>query len=583
MDYPTGLYVFQQNYTNSQINITFDVNLSTSRGVITVPSVSLNGRQSKMMVTDYSFGKYGLLYCSADILTFGHFDKDILVLYLQEGQTGQFALKDLPNQNHPKIYGTSQTSVSFDGGETTVMWTQSTGSTVVEFVGLNLVIYLLEQETAWKFWAPPTTTNPDILPDQQIFVVGPYLVRGASVSDRTVHISGDNDQATAIEVYCGDPSVRAIEWNGVRLDANMTRYGSITAWVPGTENRIVSLPVLQDWKSANSLPEKDPSYDDSKWTICNKTTTLSPVLPLTIPVLFASDYGYSVGAKVYRGYFDGKNFTSVNLTCAGGLAFGWTTWLNGALIGGDIGNSSLGTTSAILSLPLSRLQATNNVLTVVVDYHGHDETSVAKGIGNPRGILGATLLPATNSTRNTGFKLWKIQGNAGGYSNIDPVRGPMNEGGLYGERFGWHLPSFDTSTPEFSSSSPQNGLNSSGIQFYVTTFNLNIDSDLDVPIGIELSSPMGTIARVMFWINGYQFGKYVPHIGPQTRFPVPPGVMNNRGLNTIAVSLWAMTDEGANLDQVKLIEYGIYETSFGFDRDWRYLQPGWDEKRLGYA
>ncbi len=316
-------------------------------------------------------------------------------------------------------------------------------------------------------------------------------------------------------------------------------------------------------------------------TVANKNTTRSPVAPLTEPVLFSSDYGYYTGAKIYRGYFNGAKYTTVNITASGGLAFGWNAWLNGVLIGGDHGTSLLTTTVGSLTLPSSALKPSSNVLTVVVDYHGHDETSTAKGVENPRGILGALLLPGGSST-STGFSLWKIQGNAGGSANIDPVRGPMNEGGLYGERLGWHLPSF---TPDaiFDRSSPFTGISKSGIQFYITNFSLNIDSDLDVPLGIELAAPAGTIARVMIWINGYQYGKYVPHIGPQTRFPIPPGVINNRGLNTLALSLWAQTDAGANLTTVELFSYGAYQTNFTFNQDWSYLQPGWNASRLQYA
>jgi hypothetical protein len=545
--------------------------------LITVPNINLNGRQSKILVADYSFGDHALLYSSVDILVYGIFDIDVLVLYLEEGQIGQFALKTSITTH--TVYGTTEITATTSGNMTTFTYTQSAGQTVLEFDGA--LVYLLDLPSAWKFWAPPTTTNPDVKPDEQIFVLGPYLVRSASVSHGVAHISGDSDNTTTIEVYTGDPSIQTIDWNGIRLDAVKTPYGSVTARIPGSENRTISLPPLTNWRSADSLPEKLPSYDDSKWTLCNKSTTLSPVAPLTKPVLFSSDYGYYVGAKIYRGYFDGTNFTSVNVTCSGGLAFGWSAWLNGVLIGGNVGNASLTTTNAVLSLPPSSLQATNNLLTVVVDYHGHDETSTAKGVENPRGILGASLIPSSNSS-STGFKLWKLQGNARGSANIDPVRGPMNEGGLYGERVGWHLPSF-TPDSTFDRSSPLIGLNISGIRFYVTTFHLNIDSDLDVPLGIELSAPAGTVARVMIWVNGYQYGKFVPHIGPQTRFPVPPGVINNRGLNTVALSLWAMSDEGAKLDTVELISYGAYQTAFTFDQDWSYLQPGWDESRLEYA
>lgn len=87
----------------------------------------------------------------------------------------------------------------------------------------------------------------------------------------------------------------------------------------------------------------------------------------------------------------------------------------------------------------------------------------------------------------------------------------------------------------------------------------------------------------MIWLNGYQYGKYEPHIGPQTVFPIPPGVINNQGLNTLALSLWAQADDGAYLDTVELISYGIYQTDYAFNQDWSYLQPGWTESRLHYA
>jgi hypothetical protein len=574
----------QQATTSSRASITFSAYLNTSEGNITVPNINLNGRQSKILVTDYTFGNHALLYSSADILTWGTFGKvDVIAFYLEEGQVGQFAIKNSPFNTTFTSFGPTAYTTTISNSTRTFTYTQESGQTVLQSVGL--IIYLLDVPTAWKFWAPSTTTtNPDVQPNEQIFVLGPYLVRSASVSKDIVYISGDNDNTTTIEVYAGDANTRKIIWNGLPVKTTTTAYGSLTAQIPGNENRTISLPTLNNWRSADSLPEKLTTYNDSKWTVCNKTTTLSPVAPYTLPVLFSSDYGYYTGAKVYRGYFDGSNFTAVNISASGGLAFGWTAWLNGALLGGNVGNASLTTTTAVLSLPSSALKPSNNLVTVVVDYHGHDETSTAKGVENPRGILGAQLISASGSTSrtSTGFKTWKIQGNAGGSANIDAVRGPMNEGGLYGERLGWPLPGFSPDA-KFDHSSPLTGLNSSGIRMYTTTFDLNIDSDLDVPLGIELSSPAGTVARVMLWVNGYQYGKYVPQIGPQTVFPIPPGVINNRGKNTLAISLWAMTNAGAVLDTVDLISYGAYQTDFKFDQDWSYLQPGWDKGRLQYA
>lgn len=569
--------ILQQNDTKSTADIEFSVTLDTSAGSIEVPNVSLGGRQSKILVTDYPFGSKTLLYASADILTYGVFDTEVLVFYLNEGQTGEFVFKDDSDLSF-KVFGDSEVTEQETSGNAVYSWVQTPGTTVVKFSN-GVLVYLLERETAWTFWAPPTTLDPGVKPDEQIFVTGPYLVRSAYVSHKVLHISGDNDVATTVEAYTG-VEIETIVWNGLRIPASKTKYGSVTADIPGAEDRSISLPPLKDWRSADAAPEIDPAYDDASWTVCNKTETLSPYEPETLPVLYSSDYGFYAGAKVYRGYFDGKNATAVNVTCSGGLAFGWTAWLNGELVGGDTGEDLLTTTNASLALPQDVLKETGNVLTVIVDYHGHDQDSTAEGVNNPRGILGALLHPHGTSDQ-TGFKSWKIQGNAGGGANIDPVRGPMNEGGIYAERLGWHLPGFEPKGWE-RSSSPQEGIDSSGIKFYITTFHLNIDSDLDVPLGVELSAPEGTVARVMIWMNGYQYGKYVPHIGPQTRFPIPPGVINNRGLNTFALSLWAQTDEGATLDDVKLITYGQYQTDFKFNQDWSYLQPEW-ESREQYA
>ncbi|TGO61578.1 hypothetical protein BCON_0026g00220 [Botryotinia convoluta] len=581
-DTQAGFTTVQQATSSSTASVTFDVYLNTSLGAVTASNVNLNGRQSKILVTDYTFGKHTLLFASADILTYGVFDVDVLVLYLEEGQVGQFAFKTTKKLTY-QVYGNSvfaaNSTANYTSSSQTFTYTQGSGQTVVKFSD-GALVYLLDQPSAWKFWAPATTSNPHVKPDEQIFVLGPYLVRNAATSFGVVNISGDVDKTTNIEVFSGNELIEVIVWNGFPLFTTKTKYGSYIANLPGTEGRIVSLPKLTNWESANSLPEKEISYDDSKWTVCNKTTTLSPIAPATLPVLFSSDYGYYTGPKIYRGYFDGSNYTSINITASGGLAFGWSAWLNGVLIGGNTGNATATTTTAILDLSthISIIKLTNNLITVVVDYHGHDETSTAKGVENPRGILGASLLPKPSNS--TGFKLWKIQGNAGGSANIDAVRGPMNEGGFYGERLGWHLPS----SPSLSSkSTPLIGLNTSGISWYSTTFNLALDADLDVPLGIKFSAPAGTVARVMFWINGYQYGKYVPHIGPQTVFPIPPGIINNRGRNKLAISLWAMQDEGAKLDSVELVSYGVYESGFGFSRDWSYLQPKWDSERLQYA
>ncbi|KAJ5585293.1 Glycoside hydrolase family 35 [Penicillium hispanicum] len=194
---------------------------------------------------------------------------------------------------------------------------------------------------------------------------------------------------------------------------------------------------------------------------------------------------------------------------------------------------------------------------------------------NPRGILGATLF-------GSNFTSWRIQGNAGGEKNIEPVRGPMNEGGLYGERFGWHLPGYQAPSTS-GSDSPLGGVPGAEGRFYTTTSQLDLDADPGVPIDLQLGAPDNTSAVVQTFMNGYRFGHYLPHLGPRTLFPFPPSVINNRGENTLTISLWALADKGARLNQVDLVACGAYRTGFNFNQDWASLQPRWKDNRAQYA
>ena len=99
----------------------------------------------------------------------------------------------------------------------------------------------------------------------------------------------------------------------------------------------------------------------------------------------------------------------------------------------------------------------------------------------------------------------------------DKVRGLLNEGGLFGERQGWHLPGFDTSgweARELSTGLP-NG--AAGVGFFVTTFDLDIPAGTDVPISFQFEETNDQPYRALVFVNGWQFGKRVANVGPQTK------------------------------------------------------------------
>ena len=93
---------------------------------------------------------------------------------------------------------------------------------------------------------------------------------------------------------------------------------------------------------------------------------------------------------------------------------------------------------------------------------------------NPRGILDVSLAGHDEL-------IWKMTGNLGGEQYRDRVRGPLNEGGLFAERQGYHLPG--SPTESWNTSSPfETGLRSAGVGFYATSFQLNLPAEYDIPI-----------------------------------------------------------------------------------------------------
>ncbi|KAF9886212.1 hypothetical protein FE257_011935 [Aspergillus nanangensis] len=575
-DTNAGFYVVSHNSSPSREVSSFSLNANTSAGMITIPDIELDGRQSKIIVTDYTTGKKSsLLYASAEVLTFATLDVDVLVFYLNAGQKGSFVFKDARRLGF-KVYGDARLNASSTSHGTQYSYVQGEGVTAVKFSN-GVLVYLLDKVSAWNFFAPPLTSTPEVAPDSHIFVQGPYLVRSASIDRDTVEITGDNANSTSIEVYAGDARVQKVKWNGKPIHIRKTAYGSLVGTAPGAENAKISLPSLGPWKAQDTLPETNPGYDDSRWTRCNKTTSVNSIKPLSLPVLYSGDYGYHTGTKIYRGRFDGQNATGANVTVQNGVAAGWAAWLNGDYVGGSVGGADQVSTWDLLTFNRSSLKDQDNVLTIVTDYTGHDQNSQKPaGTQNPRGIMGATLVGGGV------FSSWHIQGNAGGEQNIDRVRGPMNEGGLHGERMGWHLPGYKAPKSALTSS-PLDGVSGAEGRFYTTTFRLNLEDDLDVPIGLQLGAPTGTAAVVQVFMNGYQFGHYLAHIGPQSWFPFPPGVINNRGENTLAISMWALTDAGARLDQVELkTSSAQYRSGFKFQQDWNYLQPRWTDRGEKY-
>lgn len=307
------------------------------------------------------------------------------------------------------------------------------------------------------------------------------------------------------------------------------------------------------------------------------------------PVLYVDDYHIHVGNHIYRATFSATSEppTGVFLNITGGTAFGYSAWLNGDFIGSWLGLSYIDTEATTFSFSNASLATVgDNVLIIVMDNSGHDQRTAAL---NPRGIFNATLVGGGTYS----FDEWKIAGTAGRENVLDPVRGPINEGGLWAERAGVHLPGFsDDNFTAVDSNSTSLSLEGAGIRVFRTVVPLSVPAGLDVSISFRLTAPSITTfvsdqgytnqLRSLLFVNGYQYGRFNPYIGNQIDFPVPPGILNYNGDNTIAVTLWSQSADGAELSIDWNVEY-IHESSYNMLFDGDYLRPNWTDERLDWV
>jgi beta-galactosidase GanA len=148
---------------------------------------------------------------------------------------------------------------------------------------------------------------------------------------------------------------------------------------------------------------------------------------------------------------------------------------------------------------------------------------------------------------------WKIQGGT-----ADPVRGPLNNGGLAGERAGWSLPGFPdrnwTPAPVPAATA------SPGTTWYRTTFDLRVPAGQDTSVGLTLGDPArlrsGGRYRVLIFLNGWNAGQYVADVGPQHTFALPTGILDPHGRNTLALAVTSDGGTGNGLERVALTDLG---------------------------
>ncbi|KAJ0304579.1 hypothetical protein COL516b_005940 [Colletotrichum fioriniae] len=580
----TRFYVVRHTDYTSLNRTSYRLNLPTSAGNISVPllggDLSLHGRDSKIHITDHDVGGTSLIYSSAEIFTWKTYgNKTLLILYGGGGEEHEFAVPS--SLGKPQFEGSNATTRTY-GSFRAVHWLVQERRQVVHFETLE--IHLLWRNDAYRHWILdlPDADNGLIQPTlgkSSIVAKGPYLLRNATFADGVLHLAGDINATTTLEILGGVPPNSGLSFNGRSLSNAQWKNGRLQAELV-FESPTLNLPVFSElkWHSIDSLPEVSESYDDSAWTKATLEQSNNPRNLTTPTSLYCSDYGFHGGSLIYRGHFTATgNESFFNVTTAGGFAYSHSVWVNETFLGSFPGDPHTANSTQVFDLTGLKLEGPS-VFTVVIDHMGMSMNFWARSdwMKLPRGIVDFSLGGHQQSDVS-----WKLTGNLGAEDYIDKTRGPLNEGAFYAERQGFHLPG--ASTSDWAPVTPFEGTKTAGVSFYKTEFPLDMPIGYDIPLSFVISNVTAStgessLFRAQLFVNGYQFGKYVNYVGPQTRFPVPEGILNYNGNNTVALTLWALDGSGARLKGFELAVDHIVQS--GYRKPGQTPQPSW-VKRIG--
>jgi len=172
-------------------------------------SITLDGRDSRLLVANYAFGGQHLVYSTSELMTQASIGgQATALLYDPAGTAGETVLR-YPSQPSVKILsGSVQATWDASRGDLRLDYThQGLAEVRVDGGGVKVPLLLLiaSTEVAQEFWPESTAAG-------QVLVRGGYLVRTAAIRGPQLVLTGDTSQAGPITVWA-PPGVRSVSWN----------------------------------------------------------------------------------------------------------------------------------------------------------------------------------------------------------------------------------------------------------------------------------------------------------------------------------------------------------------------------------
>ena len=546
------------NPSNGQGEERFSVNLATRDGSYTIAS-RLVGQDAHMLLASYDMERQRLVYSTSELQThLRNGERDIVLLHGRDKVEGETVLR---YASAPKV--------EVLAGQVTSRWDAAKGDLVLNYVhdGLArvrisgggrapMLLLLADEKHSLRFWTQETGAG-------RALQLTPALVRSAAIVAGKLELRGDAGEDSDIEIW--GPAFDAARFNGQALALTRQPDGSTrAASVKGPE--AVQLPDFARlaWKRRMDSLDAAPGFDDSAWLKADRRASAAQTWTAPErgqPTLAMSDYGFHHGDVWYRGRFTATDAKAnqLELFYGGGGAGMIQVWIDGRFVAQhelDVGRSFPETTDTI-KVALGDLGPGEHVIAIMVRNNSHNWNLMADDFHREaRGLISASL-GRRGGQRFAVPIAWRLQGRQGGEELVDRVRGPVNNGGLSGERQGWHLPS-TAADAGWSPAAITDAPPAAGTYWLRTRFALDLPRGHDVQLGLafgDTAQPRSEREnRVLIFVNGWNMGQFIAHLGPQRTFVIPPGILNPNGDNTVALAVTTDGKPGNALEPVKLVK-----------------------------
>ncbi len=330
--------------------------------------------------------------------------------------------------------------------------------------------------------------------------------------------------------------------------------GVFTGKVPGPA--AVASQQLSFVKSTD-YAEAKAAYDDSKWKVAADTQAANPRFQgpgeYSHTVLDSNHYGFYEGSVWYRGTFTAtKADPYLYLQGNGGSgvpsqgknpAF-MQVWVNGVYAGAYDAAGNW----AKVNVPAGTVKSGDKVtVAVLVNNLGQNLDWSDDGLSKQNRGLFDVAIEGSAAT-------WKIHGADADFAakaTTNPSGTLYNNGGLGGEKAGFHMPGFDDS----KWAKADNLHSPAGVTWYRARVKLNLPANQDTAFRLDINSSrfssLGDRAQATLFVNGWNTGVYIGDRGPQTSFTIPAGFLNPNGENVISIVV-AAKEDGMGPDSVTL-------------------------------